>query len=365
MSSTLAVYVGTYTKSKSKGIYSLRMDSDSGALSEPELAAEASNPSFLALHPTGRFLYAVSESGGPAGMEGGCVLAFAVSPGGGLDPLNQQPSGGNGPCHLTVDRAGRNLLVANYGSGSVGVLPIGADGRLAGPSQVVQHHGAGPDPKRQKGPHAHSVNLDPSGRLAFVADLGLDKVMVYRFDPSLGTLTPHDPPAACVTPGAGPRHLAFHPTGQFAYVINELASTVTAFAYDAPRGVLRELQTVSTLPPDFVAGKNTTAEVRVHPSGRFLYGSNRGHDSIAVFAVDTATGLLAAVAHEPTQGRAPRHFAIDPAGAYLLAANQDSNNLVVFRIDSQTGRLKPAGFQAEVPSPVCVTFVRPTGREPA
>ena len=188
-----------------------------------------------------------------------------------------------------------------------------------------------------------------------MADLGLDKVMVYRFDPAGGKLLPHDPPAACVAPGAGPRHLAFHPAGRFAYVINEMASTVTAFAYDAPRGVLTEDQTLSTLPPGF-HGRSWTAEVRVHPSGRFLYGSNRGHDSIAVFAIDAQTGRLTVIAHEPTQGRTPRHFAIAPTGDWLLAANQDSDTLVVFRIDLQTGRLTPTGSQATAPSPVCVVF---------
>lgn len=353
---TLAVYVGTYTKTGSRGIYSLRMDPASGALTAPALAAEAVNPTFLGTHPSRRYLYAVAEIGGSAGRPGGVVRAFAIDPESArLDPLNQQPSGGSGPCHLTADRAGTNVLVANYVSGSVGVLPVGADGRLAEPSTVIQHEGRGPDPKRQAGPHAHSVNLDPAGRFAFVADLGLDKVLTYRFDPAEGKLWPHDPPAAQVAPGSGPRHLAFHPGGQFAYVINEMGSTITAFAYDAQHGVLREVQTVSTLPPGF-RGSNTTAEVRVHPSGRFLYGSNRGHDSIAIFAIDADSGRLGAVAHEPTQGRSPRHFTIDPTGSYLLAANQDSDNLVVFRIDPQTGRLGPTGIKVQIPCPVCVTF---------
>jgi 6-phosphogluconolactonase len=256
-----------------------------------------------------------------------------------------------------VDREGGNVLVANYASGSVCVLPIDKNGRLAEASQVIQHEGRGPDPKRQEGPHAHSIHLDPAGRFVLAVDLGLDKVLVYRFDPAQGRLLPHEGPPASVAPGAGPRHLAFHPAGRFAYVINEMASTVTAFAYDAERGVLREVQTVSTLPPDF-RGESTTAEVRVHPSGRFLYGSNRGHDSIAVFAIEADGGRLAAITCEPTHGRTPRHFAIDPTGAYLLAANQASGNLVVFRIDAHTGGLRPAGVQVEVPSPVCVIFDR-------
>ena len=345
----LTAYVGTYTTStESQGIYSLRLDLDSGALTAVELAGQASDPSFLALHPCGKFLYAVSEFGAAVG-------AFAVSPAGKLAALNQQPSGGNWPCHLTVDREGRNVLVANYGGGCVTVLPIGADGCLASPSQTVQHHGSGPDPKRQEAPHTHSVNLDPTGRFAFVADLGLDKVMVYRFDSALGKLVPHDPPAAVLAPGAGPRHLAFHPGGRLAFVINELASTVTSFAWDGKLGVLRERQTISTLPRDF-SGANLAAEVRVHPSGRFLYASNRGQDSIASFLIEPGSGALTALGHEPTLGRSPRHFALDPTGTWLLAANQATDNLVVFRIEAQSGRLKPAGFQVEVPAPVCVTF---------
>jgi len=354
---TLRVYVGTYTWAKSKGIYSLRMDLATGALSAPELAAEATNPTFLAVHPSRRFLYAVGEIGNFAGKRSGAVSAFAIDPESGkLRALNQQPSGGAGPCHVAVDKAGKNLLVANYSGGSVAVLPIGEDGKLAEPSAVIQHKGSGPDPKRQEGPHAHSINLDPAGRFAFACDLGLDKVLVYRFDPAQGKLSANDPPAASVAPGAGPRHLAFHPNGRFTYVINEMGSTITAFTYDADRGLLSELQTISALPPDF-KGENTTAEVQVHPSGRFLYGSNRGHNSIAIFAVDPETGRLTAAGHQPTQGRNPRNFGIDPTGAYLVAANQDSSNLVVFRIDPKSGALAPTGVTAEVPLPVCVKFI--------
>jgi len=356
-SGTLRVYVGTYTWAKSKGIYLLRMDLATGALSKPEIAAEATNPTFLAIHPSRRFLYAVGEIGNFAGSRNGSVSAFAIDPESGkLAPLNQQPSGGSGPCHVTVDKGGKNVLVANYSAGSVAVLPIGDDGKLAPPSDIIQHKGSGPNPKRQEGPHAHSINLDPAGRFAFACDLGLDKVMVYQLDPAKGKLTPNDPPAAKVAPGAGPRHLAFHPNGHFAYVINEMASTITAFAYDADRGVLSEVQTVSALPAGFT-GENTTAEVQVHPSGRFLYGSNRGHNSIAMFTIDTETGRLTAAGHQPTQGKNPRNFGIDPTGAYLVAANQDTNNLVVFRIDPKTGGLEPTGSTADVPLPVCVKFV--------
>jgi 6-phosphogluconolactonase len=259
---------------------------------------------------------------------------------------------------VTVDRLGKNALVANYGGGSIACLPIGEDGRLGDATAFVQHKGSSVNPQRQQGPHAHSINLDAANRFAFVADLGLDKVLVYRFDQSAGTLEPNDPPAASIAPGSGPRHFAFHPGGRFAYVINEMKSTVTAFAYDADRGTLQTFQTVSTLPEDS-DGRSSTAEVQVHPSGKFLYGSNRGHDSIAAFAIDAATGRLTPIGHESTQGKNPRNFGIDPTGAYLLAANQDNDNIVAFRIDAATGKLRPAGQSIHVPMPVCVKFMLP------
>lgn len=351
------LYVGTYTREKSKGIYRLQWDPASGALTSASVAAEVTNPSFLAIDPTRRFLYAVNEVGEFSGIKCGAVSAFAIDPkSGNLTLLNQQPCHGAGPCHLAVDRQGKNALVANYGGGSVAVMPIEPDGRLGAATAFIQHEGSSVHPRRQAGPHAHSINLDPANRFAFVADLGLDKVLVYRFDPSQGTLTPNDPPAASVAPGSGPRHLAFHPNGRAAYVINEMNSTVTAFRYEAETGVLTELQTVPTLPTGF-EGSNSTAEVQVHPSGKFLYGSNRGHNSIAIFAIDPEAGQLTPAGHEPTQGRAPRNFCIDPTGRYLIAANQDSDNLVVFRIDGETGQLEPTGHTAEVPMPVCVKMV--------
>ncbi|MBM4019453.1 MAG: lactonase family protein [Planctomycetes bacterium] len=353
----MRVYIGTYTGPKSKGIHQMRLDVASGSLSAPELAGETANPSFLAVHPGRRFLYAVSEVRGPDGKSGGAVSAFAVAPDtGALEFLNKQSTGGAGPCYVAVDREGRCALAANYGSGSVCAMPIGPDGRLAEAAAVVQHAGSGPDPKRQQGPHAHSINPDPTGRFALAADLGLDKVLIYRFDAARAALAANDPPAASVAPGAGPRHLAFHPNGRFAYVINEMACTVTAFAWDAARGRLAELQTLSTLPADF-RGASTCAEVQVHPAGRFLYGSNRGHDSIAVFALDAETGRLTPRGHQPTQGRNPRNFAIDPTGTFLLAANQNSDTVLVFRIDGQTGGLAPVGAPAAVPSPVCIKFL--------
>ena len=354
----LRVYFGTYTwKKPSKGIYMSCLDLADGSLRPIELAAELTSPSFLTLHPSRPLLYAVGEIGSFAGKKAGAVSALAVdAKTGKLTLLNQQPSGGAGPCHVAVDRGGRNVLVANYSGGSIACLPIRADGSLDEPSSIVQHQGSGFDPKRQQGPHAHSIGADPAGRFVLAADLGLDKLFVYRLD-AAGKLTANDPPYGKVAPGAGPRHFAFHPSGRFVYVINEMHSTVTAFRYDAARGAMEQLQTISTLPAGF-AGPSTTAEIEIHPSGKFLYGSNRGHDSIAAFTIDQGTGRLQPGGHTSTQGRAPRNFAIDPTGAYLVAANQDSDNVVVFRIDGASGALRPTGQSLSVPLPVCVTFAR-------
>jgi 6-phosphogluconolactonase len=356
---TMWVYIGTYTQRGSQGIYRADFDLATGRLESPRLAAEVVNPSFLAIHPSHKFLYAVGEVGDFAGGKGGAVSALAVDPASGrLSLLNQKSSRGAGPCHVAVDRSGKFVLVANYGGGSVACLPIQSDGSLGDATSFVQHAGSSVDRQRQEGPHAHSVNLDPANRFAFVADLGLDKVFIYRFDADRGTLSANDPPWAKVAPGAGPRHFAFHPSGRFAYVINEMHSTVTALGYDADRGALETIGTVSTLPEGF-SGSSTTAEVQVHPSGKFLYGSNRGHDSIAVFAIDPDTGKLTAAGHASTQGKAPRNFGIDPAGRWLLAANQDSDSIVVFRIDGETGKLLSMGPGIRVPMPVCVKFMPP------
>ena len=274
--------------------------------------------------------------------------------------LNQQSSVGSGPCHLSVDRTGKNVLVANYGSGSVACLPIQADGSLNAATSFLQHQGKSVDSSRQAGPHAHSINLDLANRFAIVADLGLDRVFVYKLDADKGTLTPHEPAFAAVAPGSGPRHFAFHPGGQFGYVINEMANTVTAFAYDADRGILTEIQTISTLPPSF-HGNTSCAEVQFHPSGKFLYGSNRGHDSIAIFNVDRTTGKLTAAGHQPTLGKNPRNFALDPTGTYLLAENQDSDSIVVFRIDQTTGGLTQVGEPLRIPMPVCIRMIPKPG----
>jgi 6-phosphogluconolactonase len=359
------VFVGTYTsgdaQNQSEGIYALEFNVSSGMLSSSHLAAAVADPSFLAIHPNGRFLYSVNEQNHSLGGPGGGVSAFSLdSERAVLAFLNRQSSGGDDPCHLTVDRAGKNLVVANYGSGSVACLPIEADGRLQLASTALQHRGRSEDKKRQQGPHAHSINLDAAGRFAVAADLGLDQLLVYRFDSSEGKLTPNEPPFTKVAPGSGPRHFAFHPSGRFGYVINEMANTVVAFAYDSATGTLSEIQTISTLPQNF-KGRSHTAEVQVHPSGKFLYGSNRGHDSIAIFSIDQGTGKLSTLSFEPTQGKSPRNFALDPSGSYLLAENQGTNTIVVFRIDPQTGALQPTGQTVHVPKPVCIKMIPKPG----
>jgi len=354
------VYIGTYTGGKSRGIPLFRMDLASGKL---EAAGEtpSENPSYLATDPAGRFLFAVGEGGNFHGKHAGSVSAFSRDPAtGALSQLNSETSGGEGPCHLVVDHTGKNLVVANYTGGSVEVLPIEADGRLGSPSDFAQHRGHGPNPARQEHAHAHGVAMSPDNRFALVADLGLDRVFVYKFDPEHGKISPNDPPAIALAPGAGPRHVAFHPNGKFVYAIDELDSTVTAMSYDAEHGRLKSLQSISTLPADakLPPSGNTCAELAVHPSGRFLYGSNRGHDSIAVFSIDQETGRLTPIDHTPSGGHTPRGFAVDSSGDWLLAANQDSANVVVFRTDRQTGRLTPTGITVEVDKPVCVIILQ-------
>jgi len=356
----LRVYFGTYTSRSSKGIYLGRLDLASGKLEVEGVAAETLNPSFLALHPSRPLLYAVGEMGDPSGKKERGLSAFAIDvKTGKLTLLNQQSSWGSGPCHLTVDRSGRCVLAANYSSGSVACLPIRDDGRLGEATSFLQHQGSSVNKERQAGPHAHSVNLSADNRFAFVADLGLDKILIYRFDAEGGRLTPNDPPFVASSPGAGPRHFAFHPNGRWAYVIEEISSTVTALGYSPERGTLRPLSTVSTLPEGF-AGSNSTAEVQVHPSGKFVYGSNRGHDTIAAFAVDPESGTLRPIGHASTRGKTPRNFAIDPTGTWLLAANQDTDNVAVLRIDPKTGTLRATGQPVSVPMPVCVKFVPPS-----
>ncbi len=349
------VYVGTYTgENKGKGIYLYELR---GTALEPRgLAAETPSPSFLEIDLKRRLLFAVNEVDRFEDKKTGSVSAFRIDPTTGrLTLINQQPSMGTAPCHLVLDRTGRNLIVANYSSGSVAVIPVATDGRLGEPSCVIQHTGQGGTP-RQKGPHAHCVTLDAANTFAFVCDLGLDKIMAYRLDAARGQLTPAEPAFAMLKPGSGPRHMAFRPDGKFAYVVNELNSTVTTFAYAAATGKLTEIRTDSTLPPGF-DGKNTCAEVAVHPSGKWLYGSNRGRDSIAIFAIDAKKGTLTSVGDEATGGNQPRHFALDPSAKMLAVANQGSNSVFLRVIDPATGRLQPATSKTEVPWPVCVAFM--------
>ena len=351
----LRVYFGTYSVGDSEGIYVCELDRKKGELSQPRLAAKAANPSFLEVHPSGRFLYAVGELDDGSKKAGG-VSAFAIEEDGRLTLLNSQSSEGDGTCHITIDKAGQNALVANYGSGSVASLPIHEDGSLGKATAFIQHKGQGINPQRQEGPHAHSINLDAANHFAVAADLGLDKLLVYRFDGAKGTLAPNNPPSVSVAPGSGPRHFAFHPDGKSAFANNEMASTVTAFAYDAKKGAFKEVGTVSTLPKDYDGSENTTAETRVHPNGKFVYVSNRGHDSIAMFRV-TSERSLEPIGHESTRGNVPRNFNIDPSGKFLLAANQESGNVVVFRVNGDTGKLEAAGSEVKVGKPVCVRFL--------
>jgi 6-phosphogluconolactonase len=349
------VWIGTYTdNSKSKGIYTGLFDEETGTLSELTVAVETPNPSFVVLHPNPKYLYAVNEThDGPE--KSGLVTAYTINPTtGALTELNHQLSRGADPCHLAVDATGRFLVVANYSSGTFAEFPIGTDGRLGEAMAVLTHAGAGPNKDRQEGPHAHDVVFDRDNRHLVAVDLGLDQVFVYAFDAASGTLTPSNPPSAATAPGAGPRHFAFHPNGRTAFSINELSSTITSYAWDGGSGALTPGASVSTLPANF-QGTNSTAEIAVDAAGRFVYGSNRGHDSIAVFAV-TSSGALSLVEHTPTGGKTPRDFTIDPSGRWLVAANQESSTLTVFRRDPTSGRLTAVGAPQPAPTPVCVLF---------
>jgi 6-phosphogluconolactonase len=351
------VYLGTYTGAKSQGIYVSKFDSVTGKLSAPELAAEITNPTYLAVAPGGNFLYAVSEVDEIGGKRTGAVAAFALdTKTGKLTPLNQQNSGGSGPCHISVDATGKCLLVANYGGGNIAALPIHADGSLGEATTILQHSGSSVNASRQTGPHAHSIFPSPDNRFTLDCDLGLDKIFINHLDAAAAKLTPSDPPFATVTPGSGPRHLVFSADGKFVYVINEMAGTITIFSYVATNAAMSEVQTISTLPKDF-SGNNTAAEIALAPSGKFLYASNRGHDSIAQFSVDQKTGKLTFVEHQSTLVRTPRHFAIDPSGRWLLAENQGSDSVVVFAIDPENGKLKFTGRVLSIGAPVCAVFV--------
>ncbi len=352
----LRVYVGTYTRKASKGIYQFEMDLATGALKPLGVAAETENPSFLALHPKGNLMYSVGELSEFKGEKVGSVNAYSIDRGTGkLTLLNQVGSAGSGPCHLKVSDNGRFVLCANYNSGSDAAFALEADGKI-GKRTAFHQHGEpfGPLKPRQAGPHAHSVNFDKANRHVVVADLGKDRVLIYKFDANTGAMTPHGEFVGA--PASGPRHFAFHPNAKWGYVINEINCTLTALNWDATAGKLTEINTEPTMPIP-VAPALSTAETVVHPNGRFVYGSNRGHDSIAIFSIDGKTGRVARIGNESTQGKVPRNFNIDPTGQFLIAANQDSDSLVVFRIDGATGKLTPVGKPVEAPVPVCVKFL--------
>jgi 6-phosphogluconolactonase len=363
----MLVYVGTFTgpnqASPAEALSVCRLDGESGALSRL-FAVPADNPSFLALHPQQPYLYTVNSVNDYEGRSSGAVSAYAINPTtGNLTFLNRVPSNGKRPIHLSVDRSGRWVLVANITEGNVAVFPIQQEGRLGPLTDVVMHTGNGPNPARQGEPHPHYITTDPSGRYALAVDLGTDRIVVYRLDATLGKLAPNDVPWTQVPSGSGSRHLDFHPNGRWVYVLNELDPTLCVFAFDAERGALQVLQTISTVPDDFritnYPAQSIGAEVFVHPSGRFVYASNRqGLNTIVGYAVDPETGRLSTIGWESVRGQMPRNFNIDPTGMYLLAANQDSNNIVTFRIDQETGKLTEAS-QLQTPTPVCIVF-RPT-----
>lgn len=345
------LFIGTYTRNTSKGIHAVQLDATTGQLTTPVLAAETANPSYLALSPHREVLYAVSESDAMAS-------AFAIAE----DRLHLKPlaaareAGGKAPAHLAVDRTGRVLLVANYHTGIVASLPVALDGTLQPPVSVIPHTGSSVHPERQTGPHAHSVTVSPDNRFVFACDLGLDKIFRYQLEPGTGKLVPGEPPFTATPPGSGPRHFAFAPNGRHAFAITEMGGTLIAYRYDAVRGTLTEVDTKSTLAPDF-RGENTSAAVRVHPNGRFVYASNRGPDTLAVFAFDEVSGRLALIEFVPSGGKGPRDFALSPDGQWLVAAHQYSDLLTVFRVSRESGRLSPTPHTATVSTPVSVLFL--------
>lgn len=354
------VYYGTYTgpKTGSKGIYVSKFNATTGELGKPELAGETGSPSFLAIHPSRKFLYSVGEMAVP-GQKGGGVTAFSIElPSGKLTKINQVSSVTSGPCHINLDATGKMAIVANYGGGSCASYKIEDSGALDGPASHHQHTGSSVNPKRQKEPHAHSVNISPDNRFAFVCDLGTDKVNIYAIDPSSGRMTPHEPAFAKVPAGGGPRHLAFHPNGKFVFVNNEITLTETVFAYDAGKGALTEIETVSTIPEaDRIQSGLSTAETRVHPNGKFVYVSNRGHDTISVFECDAVTGRLKLIQNANCEGKTPRNFNLHPTGKWCIVAHQGSNSVALFRVDGETGRLSFTGTKGEVGAPCCVRFL--------
>ena len=350
------LYVGTYTHGESEGVYLCEFNPKTGSVTGRTVAAEINNPTFLAISPDRQTLFSITGPGDESGSGMGYLSAYSIdSETGALTYINKQPSRGVGPCHLTVDTQGSYLLAANYASGTVAMLPIASDGSLREATGFVQHQGSGPNMDRQEGPHAHSITLDHNDNFAFAAALGPDKILAYTLDRDGGLLTPNNPPSISLAGGQGPRHFDFHPSEKYAYAINEMGNTVTAFEYDGINGSLEEIQTIPTIPPDF---KDSThcADIHVSPNGKFLYGSNRGHDSIVIFKI-AETGRLTLIGYESTGGETPRNFMIDPSGDFMLVANQDTNTIVSFCINQSTGELEPTGDIADVPNPVCLKLL--------
>ena len=350
------IYFGTSAQDEDRGIYMAQLDKETGSLSKAVRAAVAANPPFITIHPNGHYLYATGAGSRSEDRSGVSVSAFRIEESGMLTEVNSQPSGGTGACHVSLNPAATHLLTANYRSGSCAALPIRSDGSLAPPSSIHQHTGSSLNPKRQSQAHAHSINTSKDGRLAFVADLGTDKIMAYRFDSDSGVLELNDPPFMETVPGGGPRHFTFHPTGKFAFANLEMGNEVTVYTFDANSGSLSEIQTLSTLPAGYDQ-YSTSAEITASPDGRFLYVSNRGHDSIAIFSIADETGELTLLGYESVRGEVPRHFNIDPTGNFLVVANQNSSNVTVFHINPDTGMLKFTGSEIVIPNPTCVQFL--------
>ena len=351
------VFFGTYSSGEDEGVYVYELSRETGELTKLATSGGIVNPSFVVVSPDGRFLYAVAETASTGGRPGGAVAAFAIDPETfALTKINEQSAMGRGPCHIDIDATGRMLLVANYSEGNIASYPLKENGSMDPAASTIQHEGSSVNEKRQEQAHAHSINVDPTNRFAFACDLGTDEVLAYRLNVATGAMTKHDTYATKTPPGAGPRHFAFHPGGRFAYAINELDNTMIAYAYDGERGVLKQLQVITTLPDDFTDTSHC-ADVHVSPNGRFVYGSNRGHDSLAIFAIDPDKGTLSTVGYESTRGRVPRGFNLDPSGAVLLAANQNSDNVVTFHVDEQTGEIHPTGHEIVLPKPVCVKVI--------
>lgn len=355
--SYMLVFFGTYTNGSSKGIYSYKFNTKNGKLTPlSSTDSEIKNPSFLAIHPDGKHLYAVSEVGEVDGKPGGTLWCYSIdSQDGKLTFINKQVTGGSGPCYVSLDRTGKIALVANYDSGSIASFVLNEDGSIAKTASIIQHSGSSIDPDRQSSPHAHSINTSPDNQFALAADLGLDKIQTYKLNSGNGQLEPGVPPFSRTPEGGGPRHLFFHPSGHFVYVCNEMKSSVSAYKYSPENGSMSLIQTITTIPSQM--NGNSTAEIQIHPSGKFAYCSNRGHDSIAIFSIDEKSGKLSASGHAKTMGNKPRHFCIDPSGLFIIACNQESNNIVVFKIDKNSGALTQIGDTITLPSPVCVKFL--------